>query len=74
MAPHDTLFHAIGQRLSTESEKAVRIQTAQGDDLIVLDRVRYEDLLTKALAWDGLARDEAPTRLDPDGFLGMFDT
>lgn len=74
MAPHDTLFHAIGQRLATEPEQAVRIQTAQGDDLIVLDRARYQELLTKALAWDGLARDEAPTLLDPDGFLGMFET
>lgn len=60
MAPHDTLFHDIAQRLSTEPEQAVRIQTPQGDDLIVLDRARYQDLLTQTLAWDGLARDEAP--------------
>jgi hypothetical protein len=70
--PHDTLFHNLAKRVASEPEQAVRVQTQQGDDLIVLDRQRYTDLLAKALAWDGLTRDDPPTRMDPDAFLDML--
>jgi hypothetical protein len=76
MAPHahDTLFHNLAKRVASEPEQAVRVQTAQGDDLVVLDRQRYTDLLTKALAWEGLTRDDPPTRMDPDGFLDLLNS